>query len=720
MCEYTVFDDLVKVINDSNRSYDLDIIKKAYILAEKAHFGQKRKSGEPYICHPIEVAIILIDLGMDTETIVAALLHDVIEDTEVPLETIIKEFGPSIALLVDGVTKLTQIVFSSLEEQQSENLRKMLLAMSHDIRVIIIKLCDRLHNMRTLHAQPEQKRRDKSLETMEVYAPIAHRLGIGSLKEELEDISLKYLDPIGYNEIVDLIQNGGKKEIFENEISKDIEAGLAKHGIKGSISARVKSVYGAYRKIFIQNRDFKEVYDIYAVRIILDNVAECYSALGIIHDMYHPISSRFKDYISTPKHNGYKSLHTTVLGHVGITFEVQIRTWEMHQMAEYGVAAHWKYKAGIQGKDKLEEKISWVRKLLETQRDSNDSGDLLRNIKSELVPDDVFVFTPKGEVINLPLGATVIDFAYAIHSAVGNRMVGAKVNSKIVQIDHKVSTGEIIEVMVGPKNKGPSRDWLKIVVTSEAKNKIRTWFKKERKEENIIEGKNIIEKEMRRNSIIIPDDKYDEFMSNIAKRQHLNGIEELYASVGYGGILVSRLILKIKDEYAKLVKAVNPVEVFKIPEKKEQSSNGVIVEGIDNCLVKFAKCCGPVPGDDIIGFITRGYGVSIHKKSCTNASANYSTNENNPRWINAHWALGVKETFKANLNILAIDRDSLFADISTVISSMRIPILSVSAKQTPDGNASMRISISVNNTEHLDNVIAKLKKVNNIISIIRN
>ncbi|MEG2053791.1 MAG: bifunctional (p)ppGpp synthetase/guanosine-3',5'-bis(diphosphate) 3'-pyrophosphohydrolase, partial [Oscillospiraceae bacterium] len=661
MEEYATIEQLMDLLKQSNRNYDIELIQKAYDVAEKAHSGQLRRSGEPFVSHPVAVAKLLLDMGLDTESLCAALLHDVVEDTDVQIEEVTRIFGADISALVDGVTKLTKIVFSSVEEQQAENLRKMLLAMSNDIRVMLIKLCDRLHNMRTMDAQPEQKRRDKALETMEVYAPIAHRLGISNVKEELEDTSLKYLDNVAYKEIINLINKKGEAESFVEHISEVINEGLEKHNIHGKISSRVKSVYGVYRKMYIQGKSFEEIYDIYAVRIILDTVADCYNSLGVIHDMYHPIPSRFKDYISTPKHNGYQSLHTTVIGHEGVAFEVQIRTWEMHQIAEYGIAAHWKYKAGLQGVDKLDERMSWVRQLLETQRDSDDSEDLLRNIKSELVPDDVFVFTPKGDVINLPKGATVIDFAYAIHSAVGNRMTGAKVNGRIVPIDHHVHTGEIIDIITGNENKGPSRDWLKIVTTSEARNKIRVWFKKERREENVIEGKNYLDREMRRNLVAIPEKDYDTFMDEMAHRQHFNSREDFYAAIGYGGVQMSKLIIKIKDEYAKLVSVNDPKEVFQIPAQKMKGSNGVIIEGIDNCLVKFAKCCSPLPGDEIVGFITRGYGVSIHKKSCANAITGMLAPGESPRWIKAYWADGVKEEFKANLEIDALDREGLFA-----------------------------------------------------------
>ncbi|MDY4784637.1 bifunctional (p)ppGpp synthetase/guanosine-3',5'-bis(diphosphate) 3'-pyrophosphohydrolase, partial [Pygmaiobacter massiliensis] len=675
--ELITYDKLKTLIADSGRSYDLAVIDKAYALAEKAHRGVARKSGEPYITHPLNVAALLIDLGLDTESIAAALLHDVVEDTEVSLANLKSEFGEEITALVDGVTKLGKITFSTMEEQQAENLRKMLLAMSQDIRVMLIKLCDRLHNMRTMDAMPEQKRRDKALETMEVYAPIAHRLGMNNVQEELEDHSLQYLDPVGYGDITHMLSQNGGAHQFVQDLADLIRERLSENGIvDAQLSSRIKSVYGIYRKMFIQNKEFAEIYDVYALRIIVENVGECYNALGIIHDMFHPLPNRFKDYISTPKPNGYQSLHTTVLGHQGIPFEVQIRTWEMHHTAEYGVAAHWKYKEGIRGADKLEERLAWVRQLLESQRDSEDAVDLLRNIKSELLPEEVFVFTPRGDVINLPTGATVIDFAYAIHSAVGNRMTGAKVNGRIVPIDHKVVTGEIIEVLTGAKDKGPSRDWLSIVTTSEAKNKIRSWFKKERREENILEGKTALDREMRRNLVTLPEDKYVSFMEDIARRQRMNSAEEMYAAIGYGGLQVSRLMPKIKEEYTKLIKASDPVETFQLPMKKQKSSEGVIVEGLDNCLVKFAKCCNPLPGDAIVGFITRGFGVSIHKKDCPNVQIGMNLDDNSPRWVKAWWADGVKESFKSTLEITAMDRESLIVDVSSSLANMKVPIYS--------------------------------------------
>ena len=720
MEELMSYERLKVLLKESGRSYNEDLIERAYQTAAQAHEGVCRRSGEPYITHPLSVAALLIDLGLDSESIAAALLHDVVEDTETTYVEIKAEFGEEVANLVDGVTKLGKITFSTMEEQQAENLRKMLLAMSQDIRVMLIKLCDRLHNMRTMEAMPEQKRRDKALETMEVYAPIAHRLGMNNVQEELEDRSLQYLDPVGYRDIVTMLDERGGAGEFVEEISNQIQQRLEQNNVPNAhLSSRVKSIYGIYRKMFIQNKEFEEIYDVYALRIIVDTVAECYNALGVIHDMYHPLPNRFKDYIATPKPNGYQSLHTTVLGHEGIPFEVQIRTWDMHHTAEYGVAAHWKYKAGIQGQDKLEERLAWVRQLLESQRDSEDAVDLLRNIKSELLPEEVFVFTPKGDVINLPAGATVIDFAYAIHTAVGNRMTGAKVNGRIVPIDHKVATGEVIEVITGAKDKGPSRDWLSIVTTSEAKSKIRNWFKKERREENILEGKTMLEKEMRRNLITLPEDKYDSFMEEIAHRQRMNNAEEMYAALGYGGLAMSRLLPKIKDEYTKLVRATDPIEIFEMPIKKQKSSEGVIVEGIDNCLIKFAKCCNPLPGDEIVGFITRGYGVSIHKKDCPNAMVGRSLDESSPRWVNAYWADGVRESFKSSLEIIAVDRPALIADISAMLTNLKVPIYSFTARQNSDGRSSILVTLGINNIDHLGSVIAKLKKVKDVVSVIR-
>ena len=715
------YDMLKQEMRDSGRAYDFALVDRAYALAEAAHADQRRRSGEPYICHPLSVAEILVEMGMDSESIAAALMHDVAEDTAVTIEEIRQKFGAEVALLVDGVTKLTQIKFSNVEDRQAENLRKMLLAMSQDVRVMIIKLCDRLHNMRTGDAWPEQKRRDKALETMEVYAPIAHRLGISNIKEELEDRSLRYLDPVGYETIRALLNKHGDE--FLNGVCDTIRAHLEENGIENAaIRHRVKSIYGIYRKMFIQNKDFEEIYDVYAVRIICASVAECYTALGLIHDMYHPLPNRFKDYISTPKPNGYQSLHTTVIGREAIPFEVQIRTWEMDRMAEYGIAAHWKYKAGIStSNEKLEERLAWVRQLLESQRSSADATDLLSDIKSDRLPEEVFAFTPRGDVINLPAGATVIDFAYAIHSAVGNRMIGAKVNNRIVPIDHQVVTGEIIEIITGPENRGPSRDWLNIVKTSEAKNKIRNWFKKERREENNAEGKDALEREMRRNLMSVPADKQEEFLSALAKRNHCNTVEEMYAAIGYGGLQMARILPKLKDEYNRL--KANDAEPKAIPTvdiRKIHSSDGVVVEGIDNCPIKFAKCCSPLPGDEIIGFVTRGFGVSIHKKDCANARESMRHPENRDRWVKAYWADTVREDYKATLEIVCMDRANLVSDVALALGDMRVPIYSLDARSADQGRARMSVTIGITNIEHLNNVVARLRKVKDVVSVTRN
>ena len=717
--EIITYDKLTEAIKASGRAYNMDMIEKAYRMANEAHKDARRRSGEPYICHPLAVARLVLDLGMDTESIAASLLHDVVEDTPITIDEVKSAFGAEVALLVDGVTKLTKIQFSSIEEQQAENLRKMLLAMSQDVRVMIIKLCDRLHNMRTGDAWPEQKRRDKARETMEVYAPIANRLGILNIKEELEDRSLHYLDPVGYEEISKLLSERSGEEFLAG-VSALIEKRLEESGIHGAaMKRRVKSIYGIYRKMFVQNKSFDEIYDVYAVRIILDTITECYSALGLIHDMYHPLPNRFKDYISTPKPNGYQSLHTTVIGHEGIPFEVQIRTRQMDEQAEYGVAAHWKYKEGLGGHDKLDERLAWVRQLLENQRVSEDSGNLLHDLKSDLLPEEVFAFTPKGDVINLPAGATCIDFAYAIHSAVGNRMVGCKVNNRMVPIDHVVATGEIIEVILGPADKGPSRDWLKIVKTSEAKSKIRNWFKKMRRDENIAEGRDALAKELRREGIAIPDDKLDEFVGGCCRRMRQNSAEDLYAAIGYGGITIANCMPKFKEEYQKLKAAEAPApELPKVDLRKVHSTDGVVVEGFDNTPIKFAKCCNPLPGDPIVGFITRGFGVSIHKASCANATASMKDPSNAPRWVKAYWADSVKESYKAGLEIVALDRNDLLKDVLSALSDMRVPLYTVNARQV-DSYGIVNLTIGINNTEHLDRVVARLNKVRDVLKVTR-
>ena len=718
--EIVTWEKLCEAIKASGRSYNMEMIEKAYDLANTAHKGVCRRSGEPYICHPLAVARLVLDLGMDSESIAAALLHDVVEDTPTTLDDLKAAFGEEVALLVDGVTKLTKIQFSNIEELQAENLRKMLLAMSRDVRVMIIKLCDRLHNMRTGDAWPEQKRRDKARETMEVYAPIANRLGILNVKEELEDRSLHYLDPVGYEEISRMLSERAGEE-FLAKVSGVIERRLAESGIEGAtIKRRVKSIYGIYRKTIMQNKSFDEIYDIYAVRVILDTLAECYSTLGLIHDMYHPLPNRFKDYISTPKPNGYQSLHTTVIGHEGIPFEVQIRTRKMDEQAEYGVAAHWKYKEGLDGHDKLDERLAWVSQLLENQRVSEDSGNLLHDLKSDLLPEEVFAFTPKGDVINLPAGATCIDFAYAIHSAVGNRMVGCKVNNRMVPIDHIVSTGEIIEVILGPADKGPSRDWLKIVRTSEAKSKIRNWFKKMRREENIQQGRDALARELRREMIFIPDDELDDFIGSCCRRLRQNNAEELYAAIGYGGITIANCLPKLKEEWQKLKAEEDKTEqLAKVDLSKVHATDGVVVEGFDNTPIKFAKCCSPLPGDPIVGFITRGFGVSIHKQSCANAISSMKDPTNAPRWVKAYWADSVKDSYKAGIEIIALNRNELLQDVLAALADIRVPIYAVNARQVENNCAMVSLTIGINNTEHLNRVVARLSKVKDVLKVTR-
>lgn len=718
---------LIKLVRENMTENDVSLVEKAYFIAKKAHEGQYRFSGEPYIIHPVSVAIILYNLGMDGESMAAALLHDVVEDTDMTKENIQEEFGEDVANLVEGVTKLGKVPIFTKEEQQAENVRKMLMAMSQDIRVIIIKLADRIHNMRTLSFMRPDKRREKAQETLEIYAPIAHRLGIRGVKEELEDLAISYLDPVAYKEIRDrLEQQQSKRKEYLDSIQKKISERIKLVVPNASISGRIKSVHGIYRKMYMQGKSFDEIYDIYAVRIIVDDVIDCYNCLGIIHDMFKSIPGRFKDYISTPKANMYQSLHTTVIGDEGIPFEVQIRTWEMHRTAEYGVAAHWKYKLGMSGRQKFEEKFSWIRQLLESQNVSENPQDIVNTIKTDLVQEEVFVFTPKGTVINLPAGATVVDFAYAIHSAVGNRMVGAKVDGRIVPIDYVVKTGEIVEIITSSQqNKGPSRDWLKFVKTSGARNKIRSWFKKERREENILEGKMEVEREFKRNFIRLSDQQFDKFILEVAQRQRFNSAEDFYAAIGYGGISLNKMMPHIKDEYVKEFKQPEPVEedVIKITKpsqkKRTKSQDGVVIEGIDNCLIKLSKCCSPVPGDKIIGFITRGHGVSIHKRDCTNVPKVIELADEPDRWIPAGWDESVKEDFTATVSLTCLDRVGLMADISKMIADMRVMIYGINTKSKKDGRASLELTIGVNGIEHLNSVMAKLRKINGVLDVER-
>ena len=717
------FEEFYEKIKKIYSDIELENIRHAYEVAKQAHKAQLRRSGEPYIIHPIAVAGILADLGMDSQSLIAALLHDTVEDTELTNEDIVKNFGEEIAQLVDGVTKLAKVPTETKAEAQAENIRKMLLAMSNDIRVIIIKLADRLHNMRTINYVREEKRRETALETLEIYAPIAHRLGIRTIKEELEDLAIICLDPVAYREIEEYLnaQSGSRLEFLDDIINK-IRDRISPMVSGSKVEGRIKSVHGIYRKMYIQGKNFDEIYDIYAVRIIVESVIDCYNCLGVIHDMFRPLPNRFKDYISTPKPNMYQSLHTTVIGKEGIPFEVQIRTWEMHHTAEYGIAAHWKYKlGGGAAGGKFEERLSWIRQLLESQNDSEDVEDIVRTIKSDLVPEEVFVFTPKGDVISLPVGATVIDFAYAIHSAIGNRMIGAKVDGRIVPIDYQVKTGEIVDILTSSQTgKGPSRDWLKIVKTSEARSKIRNWFKKERREENIAEGRAEVEREFRRSFIRLPDDEMKQFLQHIAERQHFDTVDDFYAAIGYGGVSLIRMMPHIKDEYLKIVKSSAPPEVVLTqPKKRVKSSEGVVVEGIDNCLVKFSRCCNPLPGDEIIGFITRGHGVSIHTKDCSNVPADLAHCPDKDRWIRTYWDSTIKEDFRATLMISCLNRVGMLADISVQLANMRVMINDINTRNFKDGRSTFAMTITVSGIEHLKSVAAKLERIDGVLSVER-
>ncbi len=721
------FESFENYLKSQNIPFDYKMIKKAFEFCVKVHKGQMRKSNEEYYIHPVCVAKIVAQLGLDSEAVCAALLHDAVEDTETTVEEIGKMFSQDVALLVDGVTKIGRLSFISKEEQQAESIRKMLIAMGKDIRVILIKLADRLHNMRTIEFMPQQKQRDKALETLEVYAPIAHRLGIRPIKEELEDISIAHLDPVAYKEIENLLSGNDKYrtvmlQSVKEKISERLKADIP--DVKTEFQSRVKSINGIYRKMFIQGKSFEEIYDIYAVRIITDTVANCYNILGIIHDLFRPIPNRFKDYISTPKPNMYQSLHTTVIGREGVPFEIQIRTEEMHETAEYGIAAHWKYKAGIHGNDaSMESQLAWIRQILETQTDTGDASEIIRSIKVDLAQDDTFAVTPKGDVINLPAGATVVDFAFAIHSAVGIKMVGAKVDGKIVPINHVIKTGEIIEILTtNQAGHGPSRDWMNIAVTNQAKSKIRSWFKKEKRAENIENGRNELEKEFKRNGIVFEEDEQlEEFLLDIVKKQRLENIDELYAAIGYGGVVLARILPNIKETYNRISKQNKVITTLPetVPHKHSKATDGVIVEGIDNCLIKFSKCCAPLPGDDIIGFITRGHGVSIHKRDCLNVPQNTEEAAEPARWIPACWADNRPANFLASIQITAIDRQGLILDISQALVNMRVALHNINARPTKNGNSITLITVSAEGVEHLKNIISRLEKIHGVFHVER-
>lgn len=714
-----MYDDLIleflKVPRESDVRYDLDRIRNAAQFAADFHHGQLRKSGEPYIIHPLEVAKILISYGMDESCIIASILHDVIEDTPVTKEEISQRFSPEIAELVDGVTKLGRINYTSKEEQQVENLRKMLLAMAKDIRVIMIKLADRLHNMRTLEYQTEDKKRSKAIETLEVYAPLAHRLGIQNLKSELEDIALKYIDPIGYDEIVNDLEVFHENNERFIRIKKTITEALEKEGIQATVESRIKHIYSIYRKMFNQNKDFDEIYDLYAFRIIVDKTTECYNVLGLMHDQFSAIPGRLKDYIATPKPNMYQSLHTTV-SFEGYLFEIQIRTHEMHKIAELGIAAHWKYKTGRIGKDPLDEQLAWVRKLLEVQSDVSDADDFLKTFKIDLFADQVFVSTPKGDIITLHADSTVIDFAYAIHTQVGNKMIGAKINGKIVELTSKMQNGDVVEILTSESSVGPSRDWLNLVKTNEAKAKIRHWFKKEKREENIVQGRADLEREMRRSLITVANVDEKELYAPILARYGLETIEDLYAAIGYGGVSISKILPKLKVDYNKMIRKQTeeqqPVQAIVRPKKKTVS--GVVVDDIDNCLVRLAGCCVPVPGDEIVGFITRGNGVTIHQANCPHLKGIDAG-----RLIKVHWEDAENEYFHTTLTIDALNRIDLLADISSALAQMHIMTRGLSMQQIPNGDVRVVLSIEVHSLSHLEIVAKRLRKIKDVLKVER-
>ncbi len=723
--------ELEQKIRDSHIAVDFARLRSAYEFAARAHAGQRRKNKDPYVTHCIAAAEITVDMGLDEDSIIAALLHDTVEDTRVTHEMIAKQFGTVVADLVEGVTKLTRVQLVSKEEAQMESLRKMLMAMSKDIRVILIKMADRLHNMRTMQFQSEEKQRSKSLETMEIYAPIAHRLGIQKVKWELEDLSLQYLDPVGYAEINQILsERMPELEAFMTAMQNRIQSRLADEGIQSTVYGRIKHIYSIYRKMYAQQTDINGIFDLCAFRVIVDSIGDCYNVLGIIHDQFKPLPGRFKDYISTPKPNMYQSLHTTVIGSEGIPFEVQIRTWEMHQIAEYGIAAHWKYKSGDRGvKVGDEEKFAWVRSLLEAQQVSDDQ-DFFHNLKVDMFDDEVYVFSPKGDVITLPAGATPIDFAYAIHSGVGNQMVGASVNRRIVNFDYKLQNGDVVEIRTSKSAPGPSRDWLNLAKSSSARTKIKQWFKKEKRDENIMRGREMFDAELKRAGIPLNAILDEELLPSIMKRLSFATLDDMYAAIGYGGITATRTVNRIKDELQRNQKTLPQKDFLeKINEQAEKRSaqpdkrkpiNGILVEGLDNCLVKFSKCCTPVPGDDIIGFITRGAGISIHRKDCPNYQKQLLQGdpEELGRWIQVEWAAGPADRYLTSLNVEAKDRMGLLLDVATVMSSLGANVRSVQTI-TKGEIAYLTVSLEVRDASELKLVTNKLLNVRGVTSVSR-
>ncbi len=699
---------------------DINTIEAAVQYAKDKHCNQKRKDGSPYIIHPLAVAQIVAEMGLDEDAILGALLHDCIEDTDASHDDIARLFGNTTAELVEGVTKLTRANFSSTEQAQMENLRKMFMAMSKDIRVVLIKIADRLHNMRTMQYQTPAKQISKCQETMDIYAPLAHRLGMQKIKWELEDIALRYLQPETYNEIMSYL-NAHKEqdEAFMHTIQSRISQRLADVGIQAKTYGRIKHVYSIYRKMVSQNKTLSELYDLYAFRVIVDSIPNCYNVLGHIHDLFNLVPGRFKDYISTPKPNMYQSLHTTVIGTQGIPFEVQIRTWEMHETAEYGIAAHWKYKQGTGSGN--EKDFEWVRRLLESQQDT-DAEDYVHSLKIDMFDDEVFVFTPKGKIVSLPAGSNPIDFAYAIHSGVGNSMVGAKVMGRITTIDTPLKNGDIVEILTSKASKGPSRDWLSLCKSNQARTKIKQWFKKERREENVIHGKSSFEAEMRRLQLPLSALSDDELEPQLLKKLSFDNWDDLYAAIGYGGLTASKAVGRIRDDINRAVKSQEAEKLPKslrnldaTPKKNLHSVNGVIVEDIDSCMIKFSRCCTPVPGDPIIGFITKGFGVSIHRSDCPNTIHRDQPSQA-ARWVRVRWATQDEQPFETTLELECSTRDGLLLDVATTMTATRVRVREIAGKDLPGGRSTFTVRFEVKNVGELEAIRAKLQNIRGVVS----
>ncbi|MGZ7443612.1 RelA/SpoT family protein [Paenibacillus sp. TH7-28] len=705
---------------------ELQRIRVAYEFAEQAHHGQVRKSGEPYILHPLAVADIVVNMQMDALSIIAALLHDVVEDTTVSLKEIQEHFGNDCALLVDGLTKLERIKFRSKEEQQNENYRKMFIAMAQDIRVIVIKLADRLHNMRTLKYQSEESQRRIAYETLEIFCPIANRLGISAIKWEMEDIALRYLNPQQYYRIANLMRKkrAEREEYIKNVIARIAEK-LEEMGVQADLSGRPKHIYSVYKKMTTKNKQFNEIYDLLAIRIIVENIKDCYATLGIIHTLWKPMPGRFKDYIAMPKANMYQSLHTTVVGPNGEPTEVQIRTWEMHRTAEYGIAAHWAYKEGS-GANGLVNKITFFNEILELQHEAKDASEFVESLKMDFFSDLVFVFTPSGEVIELPAGSVPLDFAYRIHTEVGNRTIGAKVNGRIVPLDHRLKTGDIVEILTSKHSYGPSQDWLKIAQSSHARSKIKQWFKKEKREENVEKGREAIERELKRAGIEPPSFMTDEKLLEAAKKYAFNDIDDMLSAIGFGGITASQVVTKLteklrkeQEEAAGHIELTSEVKEVKAPEeRKHRPTNGVVVKGIDNLLVRFARCCNPVPGDEIVGYITRGRGVSVHRSDCPNIPSG-ADGEEAARVIDVEWEDAIEANYSVDIEITGHDRRNFLNEVLQAVSESKTNISAVSGRSDKNKMALVHMTILIRNTDHLQSVVEKIKRVKDVYTVHR-